>query len=272
MKIKYLAAVAIASILGVVMGNSSYAIADTKISTSNSVAIQTKSKGCASKPNPCAAKPCSSKPNPCAAKPCAGKPNPCAAKPCASKPNPCAAKPCAGKPNPCAAKPCAGKPNPCAAKPCAGKPNPCAAKPCAGKNPCASKTLQSDIYSDRDGIALKGQDVVSYFTQGKPMAGSSKYTYKWKGATWQFSSALHRDLFAKNPMQYAPQYGGYCAKAVSEGNLAKTEADAWKIVDGKLYLNYDKEVQAQWMQDVVGNIKKADAYWPGVLNNKVVHR
>jgi YHS domain-containing protein len=104
------------------------------------------------------------------------------------------------------------------------------------------------------------------------MAGSNKYTYKWKGATWQFSSALNRDLFAKNPMQYAPQYGGYCAKAVSEGNLAKTEADAWKIVDGKLYLNYDQEVQAQWMRDVAGNIKKANAFWPGVLNNKVVHR
>lgn len=125
---------------------------------------------------------------------------------------------------------------------------------------------------DQKGIALKGQDVVSYFTQGKPMAGSSKHTFKWKGATWQFSSALNRDLFAKNPMDYAPQYGGYCAKAVSEGNLAKTNADAWKIVDGKLYLNYDNAVQAEWMQDVPGNIKKADALWPTVLNNKIVHR
>lgn len=233
MKIKYFAAVAIASILGIVMGSSNYAIACPGKAPVDSSTQQTKPKGCASKPNPCAAKPCANK-------------------------------------NPCAAKPCAGK-NPCAAKPCAGK-SPCAAKPCAGKSPCASKTLQSDIYMDKNGIALKGQDVVSYFTQAKVMIGSSKYTYKWKGATWQFSSALNRDLFAKNPMDYAPQYGGYCAKAISEGNLAKTDADAWKIVNGKLYLNYDKNVQAEWMQDVPGNIKKADANWPTVLNSKIVYR
>jgi YHS domain-containing protein len=222
MKIKYFAAVAIAAILGIVMGNSNYAIACPGKAPIDSATQQTKPKGCASKPNSCAAKPCA--------------PNPDVVKPYASK-------------------------------------SPCAAKPSAGKlSPCASKTLQSNIYIDQNGIALKGQDVVSYFTQGKVMAGSSKYIYKWKGATWQFSSALNRDLFAKNPMNYAPQYGGYCAKAVSEGNLAKTEADSWKIVDGKLYLNYDKAVQAEWMQDISGNIKKADANWPTVLNNKIVHR
>lgn len=176
-------------------------------------------------------------------------------------------KVCAGK-NPCASKkPCAGK-NPCASKkPCAGK-NPCASKkPCAGKNPCAGKTANAEVFMV-NGVAVRGTDVVAYFTQGKAIPGSRNFAAQWKGATWYFSSAANRDLFASNPTQYAPQYGGYCAKAVSEGNLAPTDPEAWKIVNGKLYLNYDKTVQAEWLKDVPGNIAKADRNWPAVLATK----
>jgi YHS domain-containing protein len=163
-------------------------------------------------------------------------------------------------------KVCAGKPNPCAGKPnpCASKPNPCAGKP----NPCASKAVRSpDIYA-KNGLAIQGADPVAYFTQGKAMMGKARYEHKWKGATWRFSSQENRDVFARNPEQFAPQYGGYCAQAVSEGNLAKTDPEAWKIVNGKLYLNYDKTVQVQWMQDVPGNIARADRNWDSVLNQK----
>ena len=88
------------------------------------------------------------------------------------------------------------------------------------------------------GVAIDGTDPVAYFTDGRPAQGSSDFEHEWMGATWRFVSAAHRDLFAADPAKYAPQYGGYCAWAVSQGYTAKIDPAAWKIVDGKLYLNY----------------------------------
>lgn len=114
------------------------------------------------------------------------------------------------------------------------------------------------------GVALDGYDPVAYFTDGKPVAGRPEITREWNGATWRFASAEHRDLFTADPAKYAPQYGGYCAWAVSKGYTADIDPEAWRIVDGKLYLNYDREVQKLWEQDVPGNIRKADANWPRI--------
>ena len=118
-----------------------------------------------------------------------------------------------------------------------------------------------------NGIAIRGADAVAYFTEASYVAGSSNYTYEWGGATWQFSSAENRDLFATNPEQYAPQYGGFCAWAVSQGYTAAVDPTAWAIVDGKLYLNFDARIQNRWQQDIPGNIAKANQNWPGVLSN-----
>ncbi len=85
------------------------------------------------------------------------------------------------------------------------------------------------------------------------------------GATWRFASAAHRDTFAGRPAKVRTQYGGYCAYAVAKGRTAKAEPDAWTIHDGKLYLNFDKSVQANWEKDIPGYVKKADANWPDVL-------
>jgi YHS domain-containing protein len=176
------------------------------------------------------------------------------------------------------ANPCAGRANPCAsANPCAGRVNPCASpNPCASVNPCAGATTTTTsaplVYSDTNRLAIRGTDPVAYFTAGRPVQGSSQFEYEWNGATWRFSSAQNRALFASNPDAYAPQYGGYCAKAVSEGNLAAIDPNAWRIVDGKLYLNYSAEVQQQWLQDIPGNIAKADANWPEILVGGVVHQ
>ena len=115
------------------------------------------------------------------------------------------------------------------------------------------------------GVAIKGYDPVAYFTDSKPVKGSKDFRYDWQGATWQFASAEHRDLFTKEPEKYAPQYGGYCAWAVSQGNTAGIDPDAWKIVGGKLYLNYDTDIQTKWLQDIPGNIEKADKNWPEIL-------
>lgn len=118
------------------------------------------------------------------------------------------------------------------------------------------------------GNAIKGYDVVAYFTDGKPVEGSSDHEFEWNGATWRFASAQHRNLFAKDPAKYAPQYGGFCAFGVSRGYAVGIDPAAWKIVGGKLYLNYDRDVQAEWVKDIPGSIARADANWPKIVAEK----
>ncbi len=126
---------------------------------------------------------------------------------------------------------------------------------------------KSEIYKNWRGIAIKGYDPVAFHTEGKPVKGDSDYELKWKDAKWRFASAENRDLFEADPEKYAPRYGGYCAWAVSEGYTASVDPEnAWSIVDGRLYLNYNAEVKQKWEKDIPGHIKKADANWPGVLN------
>lgn len=121
------------------------------------------------------------------------------------------------------------------------------------------------VYSDFFGKAIRGYDPVAYFTQSKPAKGDSDFTYRWNDAKWYFSSAENRDAFEKNPEKFAPQYGGYCAWAVSKGYTAKIDPNAWSIEGGKLYLNYSKSVQATWEEDIPGNIASADKNWPNLL-------
>ena len=117
----------------------------------------------------------------------------------------------------------------------------------------------------KKGKAIRGYDAVAYHLQNKPVEGKDAYTHQWNGATWYFASQANLNSFKADPEKYAPQYGGYCAYAVAKGSTAKTEPDAWKIVDGKLYLNYDKGIQRKWEKDISGYIEKADANWPKVL-------
>ena len=128
----------------------------------------------------------------------------------------------------------------------------------------AALAQKAPVYSDSSG-AIRGYDPVAYFTQSRPVKGSREFTHRWNGATWRFASAENRDRFAAEPEKYAPQYGGYCAYGVASGYAVKIEPDAWSVVDGKLYLNYDRSVQKSWQADVPGYIRKADANWPQVL-------
>ena len=126
---------------------------------------------------------------------------------------------------------------------------------------------QSKVYSNSStGIAINGYDPVAYFTQGKPVEGRAEYLLAWSGATWYFSSAVNKALFEGNPDKYAPQYGGYCAFAVSYGSTATTVPEAWSIVDGKLYLNNSIGVRSRWDTNQKGYISKANKNWPKVLN------
>jgi YHS domain-containing protein len=114
------------------------------------------------------------------------------------------------------------------------------------------------------GTAIEGTDPVAYFTERRPVEGASAFAHDWMGATWYFASAENRDRFAAEPEKYAPQYGGYCAWAVAHGYTATIDPEAWKIIEGKLYLNYSKDVQADWAEDIPGNITKGDANWPKI--------
>ncbi len=116
----------------------------------------------------------------------------------------------------------------------------------------------------KDGVAIDGYDPIAYFTQSKPVQGSAQHALEWGGATWHFATAEHRDRFKADPATYAPQYGGYCAWAVAQGQLAPIDPQAWAIVDGKLYLNFSPGIHAKWGKDIPGNISKADQNWPGL--------
>lgn len=113
--------------------------------------------------------------------------------------------------------------------------------------------------------AVGGYDPVAYFKDGKPVAGSKDITLQHGGATWRFASEANRAAFAADPQRYEPRYGGYCAWAVSQGYTAKGDPKAWKIVGGKLYLNYDQNVQRTWEKDSPGHISRADANWPKIV-------
>lgn len=121
-----------------------------------------------------------------------------------------------------------------------------------------------EIYAE-GGIAIDGTDPVSYFAEGRPAAGDPAHELAWRGATWRFASAGNLARFEADPEAYAPQYGGWCAWAVAEGYTASTVPDAWRIVDGRLYLNFSRGVQRRWERDIPGNIARADANWPAVL-------
>ena len=121
-----------------------------------------------------------------------------------------------------------------------------------------------EIYAE-GGIAIDGSDAVAYFDGNGPVAGTADHSLMWKGAEWRFASAENMAKFEADPMAYAPQYGGYCAFALSKGSLASTDPEAWTIHEGKLYLNYSVNVPTVCSEDIPGNIAKADATWPSVL-------
>jgi len=122
----------------------------------------------------------------------------------------------------------------------------------------AEPPIYTGSFSD---TALQGYDPVAYFEQGEAVKGSDDFTTEYMGATFKFASAADRDAFIADPAAYAPQYGGYCAWAMADGKYAKGDARYWRIVDGKLYLNYNAGIQKKWEKDVPGFISKADTHW-----------
>ena len=124
------------------------------------------------------------------------------------------------------------------------------------------------VNTPKGDLAVRGYDVVAYFDEAKAVEGSADHTVTWNGATWRFASAASKAKFVAAPETYAPQFGGYCAWAVSRNYTADADPEAWKIVDGKLYLNYNAKVQRDWQTDIPGNIEKANGHWPKLVSAK----
>ncbi len=124
-----------------------------------------------------------------------------------------------------------------------------------------------EIFTARfSNLAVGGYDPVAYFDSGAPAKGEKTFSFEYKGAEWRFASAENLAKFKANPAAYAPQYGGYCAWAVSQGYTAPGNPENWAVRDGKLYLNYNDKVQSDWLKDPDGFIAKANGNWPAVLS------
>lgn len=118
------------------------------------------------------------------------------------------------------------------------------------------------VFSDWKGRAIRGYDPVSYFIDADPVEGEKELSHVWNGASWHFATEENRQAFIQNPKKYAPQFGGYCAWAVSQGYTASTDPLAWDISDGRLYLNYSKSVQQNWLRNKAANIEQGNVNWP----------
>jgi hypothetical protein len=113
-------------------------------------------------------------------------------------------------------------------------------------------------------LAIKGYDPVAYFTDGKPMPGQPEFEYEWDEHRWRFSSAEHRELFKADPVRYAPQFGNFCAMALSMGQIVVANPENWLINDGKLYV-FGKAAPAGpalFQQHLTENVAKANQNRP----------
>ncbi|MBK67854.1 MAG: YHS domain protein [Rickettsiales bacterium] len=126
----------------------------------------------------------------------------------------------------------------------------------------ADDPIYTSFLSDK---AVSGYDVVAYFKQGVAVKGKQVHSLKYKDAVWLFSTAENKEVFLRNPEKYEPQYGGYCAYAVAKGSLASSDPEAWTIHDGKLYLNYDKDIQKEWESNMQNFIEKGDQNFPDLI-------
>lgn len=132
---------------------------------------------------------------------------------------------------------------------------------------CASMQQDGDYLVDVDehNVMLDGYDVVAFFTESRPVQGSSKYKSKYHSAEYHFASAANKKRFDADPERYKPQFGGHCSMAMSMGKLEPADVTTWSIVDGRLVVNRNAKAKAMWSMNPKGNLQKADGNWPRVV-------
>lgn len=128
------------------------------------------------------------------------------------------------------------------------------------------------INVDSAGLAVKGYDTVAYFAGDSAVPGDPAFEYVWNGAKWIFATAKNLEKFKADPEAYAPQFGGYCSYAVSQGYTADGDPTQWKIVDGKLYLNYNQKAKEAWEKDQETLIQHGMTNWAEFQTRKPEHK
>ena len=117
----------------------------------------------------------------------------------------------------------------------------------------------------KDGIAVQGYDVVEFFN-GKGKKGSEKYTVDFDGGKYFFTSNENKEKFLENPDEFRPQYGGFCAMAMTKGEDIRPNPKCFSIEDGKLYFFTRVffgllDAKKQWVNDCVNKKLSADKAW-----------
>jgi YHS domain-containing protein len=115
-----------------------------------------------------------------------------------------------------------------------------------------------------NGVIIDGYDPVAFFTDNKPVKGDAQLQFSYEEAIYYFSSQEHLQLFKENPEKYKPQFGGWCAYAVSLGRVAPIDVNTFSIVNGRLVIQHNQRAVNGWNKDVQGNLVLADKYWPKV--------
>lgn len=128
------------------------------------------------------------------------------------------------------------------------------------------------VSTNSENVAIKGFDAVAYFAADGAAKGKPEFEFVWNGAKWLFSNGENLEKFKQNPEQYAPQFGGYCSWAVSHGYTADSDPEAWKIVDNKLYLNYNWKVKEKWEAEQQGLIQTGEKNWKEFKTKKPEHK
>jgi len=130
--------------------------------------------------------------------------------------------------------------------------------------------LRKKHYNLEGGVALDGYDPVAYILQNKAVKGSKEQAVFYQGVTYYFSSVANKEEFKKNPSRYEPEYGGWCAYAMGEkGEKVSVDPKTFKIIDGKLYLFYNKffnNTLIDWNKDEVNLKKRAQVNWSKMFN------
>jgi YHS domain-containing protein len=121
---------------------------------------------------------------------------------------------------------------------------------------------------DKSGLALQGYDPVAFFTENKPVKGNMEFHSAYHGAIYYFASAEDKARFDQDPAKYEPAFGGFCAYGASRNKLAPIDPAAFQIVEGRLLLQYSTSVRNEFNKDVSGNLAKARANWPGLVEKK----
>lgn len=137
---------------------------------------------------------------------------------------------------------------------------------------CAKTENVKIVNTTTENVAIKGFDTVAYFAESGAVKGDPKFEFVWNGAKWFFANAENLEKFKANPEQFAPQFGGYCSFAVSKGYTADGDPNAWKVVDGKLYLNYNQKVKEMWEAEQQQRITDGEKNWKEFQTKKPEHK